>query len=177
VSAFVFDRGSVLGAIYDASGVALSAIDPLPDTLIAVAEAEGLTPIDLRLWIYDLPQHPWTSDELRAWARRLRSEELRAMESRRRRDGQRAGKRRRRAGGKPMTAAVPRALRGRVQPAITMEAVRKRIAYDRALDPPRIRVSQEQFDQLVYDTVWRSQRHASRAVIVRWAEKNYEVKQ
>lgn len=68
-----WDRAGVLGAIEEASGVSLSVEDTLPDTLIAVAQAEGLEPVDLRLWIHDLPRHPWTSEHLRAWAARLKS--------------------------------------------------------------------------------------------------------
>ena len=70
-----WNRGDVLGAIEEASGVVLSANDPLPDTLIAVAQAEDLSPIDLRLWIYDSPGHPWTADHLRRWAKKLKAVE------------------------------------------------------------------------------------------------------
>ncbi len=66
-----FDRESVLGAIEDASGRALDHNDPLPDTLIANAEALGLLPMHLRMWIYDEPKRDdWTADSLRAFARR-----------------------------------------------------------------------------------------------------------
>lgn len=65
-----WDRGSVLGAIEEASGVALSADDPLPDTLIAKAQELELQPVDLKLWIYDSPEHPWTAENLACWARR-----------------------------------------------------------------------------------------------------------
>jgi hypothetical protein len=65
-----WDRGSVLGAIEEASGVPLHADDALPDTLIAQAQALGLRPIDLKLWIYDSPEHGWTPDALACWARR-----------------------------------------------------------------------------------------------------------
>jgi hypothetical protein len=65
-----WDRGSVLGAIEEASGVSLSADDSLPDTLIAKAQELGLIPVDLKLWIYDSPEHGWTPDALESWARR-----------------------------------------------------------------------------------------------------------
>jgi len=65
-----WDRGSVLGAIEEASGVELSANDSLPDSLIAKAQELGMSPVDLKLWIYDSPGHPWTMDNLQDWARR-----------------------------------------------------------------------------------------------------------
>lgn len=64
-----WDRGNVLGAIEEASGVSLSADDPLPDTLIAKAQELGLMAVDLRLWIYDRP-NSFTADELVRWAQR-----------------------------------------------------------------------------------------------------------
>lgn len=48
-----FDREQVRAWIEDATGVGLSVGDALPDTLIATAEALGLTPRELRLWIFD----------------------------------------------------------------------------------------------------------------------------
>jgi hypothetical protein len=65
-----WDRGSVLGAIEEASGVALSADSSLPDMLIAKAQELGLRPIDLKLWIYDSPSGGWTPDSLTRWANR-----------------------------------------------------------------------------------------------------------
>jgi hypothetical protein len=66
-----WDRGNVLGAIEEASGVSLSADDSLPDTLIAKAQELGLKPIDLKLWIYDHPEHGWTPEAMESWARRM----------------------------------------------------------------------------------------------------------
>jgi len=66
-----WDRGNVLGAIEEASGVALSAEDSLPDTLIAKAQELGLKPVDLKLWIYDSPDHDWSPNTLEGWARRM----------------------------------------------------------------------------------------------------------
>ena len=65
-----WDRGSVLGAIEEASGVSLSADDAIADSLIAKAQELGLRPVDLKLWIYDSPEHAWTTGDLEAWARR-----------------------------------------------------------------------------------------------------------
>ncbi len=58
------DRGS-------RRGVALGVDDSLPDTLIAKAQELGLKPIDLKLWIYDSPDHDWTPGTLEGWARRM----------------------------------------------------------------------------------------------------------
>src|SRR4051812_24364277 len=52
-------RAAVRGAIEEASGQALSVDDPLPDTLIAAAQAIGIRPRQLRLWIYDEPKPEW----------------------------------------------------------------------------------------------------------------------
>ncbi len=71
-------------------------------------------------------------------------------------------------------APIPAALRGRVQPPLTIEQVRQRIAYDRALDPPRRRVSAEEFEDIVYDAVARD-RSRSRTSIVASMRKLYEV--
>lgn len=66
-----FDRVDVLAALEDAAGEALAANDPLPDTLVATAQALGLTPAELRLWIYEEPARAdWTIGALTAWARR-----------------------------------------------------------------------------------------------------------
>lgn len=69
-----WDRASVLGAIEEASGVVLHFDDSLPDTLIAQAQALGLQPLDLKLWIYDSPEPGWTPDALARWARRRQTE-------------------------------------------------------------------------------------------------------
>lgn len=66
-------RAQVLGAIEEAAGLALSPSDPLPDTLIATAQALGLSPADLQIWIYDEPRRQcWTIDALTRWAREYR---------------------------------------------------------------------------------------------------------
>lgn len=62
-----WDRASVLGAIEEASGVALSFDESLPDTLIAQAQALGLSPTDLKQWIYE-GDHEWTTGALAKWA-------------------------------------------------------------------------------------------------------------
>jgi hypothetical protein len=64
-----WDRGHVLQQIEEASGQALSAGDSLPDSLIATAQALGLQPHELGVWIYDTP-HSWQPGELATWARR-----------------------------------------------------------------------------------------------------------
>jgi hypothetical protein len=67
-----FDRQATLAAIEEAAGVALSPCDPLPDTLIASAQALGLQPVDLRMCIFDDPhRRDWTVESLTLWARRF----------------------------------------------------------------------------------------------------------
>ncbi len=67
-----FDRLAVTGAIEEATGLALHANDPLPDTLIANAQAIGLHPGALRLWIYDDPKREdWSASAMSAWAARF----------------------------------------------------------------------------------------------------------
>jgi hypothetical protein len=71
-----FSRAGVRGSIEEACGQGLSVDDPLPDTLIAQAQALGLSPIELRLWIYE-PCHEggeWSADSLARWARSQRGE-------------------------------------------------------------------------------------------------------
>ncbi len=66
-----YDRGAVLASIEDATGTSLSANDPLPDSLIANAQALGLIPAELRMWIHDEPtRRDWSLGALRAWAAR-----------------------------------------------------------------------------------------------------------
>lgn len=68
-----FDRISVLAAIEYATGGALAVNDPLPDTLIANAQALGLMPAELRLWIYDDPKRAdWNAVALAEFALRYR---------------------------------------------------------------------------------------------------------
>jgi hypothetical protein len=65
-----FSRPEVLAAIEEASGKALNANDPLPDMLIAGAQQSGLSPSELRLWIYDdVHRADWNIDALARWAR------------------------------------------------------------------------------------------------------------
>lgn len=64
-----WDRSHVLQQLEEASGQALSAGDSLPDSLIATAQALGLQPHELGVWIYDAP-HSWQPGELATWARR-----------------------------------------------------------------------------------------------------------
>jgi hypothetical protein len=67
-----FNRQAILAAIEEAAGTPLASSDTLPDTLIATAQALGLTPVDLRLWIYDEPKRAdWSAGSLTAWARRF----------------------------------------------------------------------------------------------------------
>ena len=64
-----YSREDVLGAIEEATGAALSANDPLPDSLIANAQALGLTAGALRLYIYDEPaRDDWSINAMAAWA-------------------------------------------------------------------------------------------------------------
>jgi hypothetical protein len=65
-----WDRGRVLEQIEEASGVALSAGDSLPDSLIATAQALGMAPHELQAWIYDGGKE-WNQQGLAAWARRF----------------------------------------------------------------------------------------------------------
>ena len=66
-----YDRAAVLASIEDATGTALSANDPLPDSLIANAQALGLIPAELRMWIHDEPHRgDWSLGALREWAAR-----------------------------------------------------------------------------------------------------------
>jgi hypothetical protein len=66
-----FYREEVLAALEEASGAALDPNDPLPDSLIANAEALGLLPAELRLFIFDEPRRAdWDMNELGKWARR-----------------------------------------------------------------------------------------------------------
>jgi hypothetical protein len=67
-----WDRQAILAAIEEAAGAGLAPTDPLPDTLIASAQALGLAPVDLRMWIFDDPHRKdWTVESLTLWARRF----------------------------------------------------------------------------------------------------------
>jgi hypothetical protein len=62
-----FSRQTVRSEIEEATGQPLSMSDPLPDSLIAAAEASGLSPAELRLWIYQ-PKAHWSAAALTSWA-------------------------------------------------------------------------------------------------------------
>ena len=67
-------RAMILGALEEASGSAMPANDPMPDTLIARAQALGLGPLDLRLWIYEnwaqcAQMSDWSTASMERWAR------------------------------------------------------------------------------------------------------------
>jgi hypothetical protein len=64
-----WDRAFVLQQIEEASGQALSANESLPDSLIASAQALGLQPWELGVWIYE-SGHDFRTSQLAAWARR-----------------------------------------------------------------------------------------------------------
>jgi hypothetical protein len=61
-------REDVTGALEEATGAALSANDPLPDSLIANAQTLGLGPGALRLFIYDEPaRDDWSINAMAHW--------------------------------------------------------------------------------------------------------------
>jgi hypothetical protein len=67
-----FDRAEVRYWIEDVIQTGLSVEDSFPDTLIATAQSLGLTPITLKLWIYDQPKTGgWNIQALGVWARRM----------------------------------------------------------------------------------------------------------
>jgi hypothetical protein len=64
-------RGEILAALEEASGQDLSVNDTHADTLIANAQALGMLPHELRLWIHDSSARPvWSADALVSFARR-----------------------------------------------------------------------------------------------------------
>ena len=64
-----FSREDVIGALEEATGAALRANDPLPDSLIANAQLLGLSPGALRLYIYDEPaRDDWSMNAMAHWA-------------------------------------------------------------------------------------------------------------
>ena len=66
----IFDRLDVLAALEAATATALDPNDPLPDSLIASAQALGLLPHELRMFIYDEPKREdWSHDALARFAR------------------------------------------------------------------------------------------------------------
>lgn len=79
-------REEVRGLIEAAIGQALALSDPLPDTLIADAQALGMFPFELRFFAKDLPARTnvehWSTETLTKWARLYgmdRSEANRAL--------------------------------------------------------------------------------------------------
>jgi hypothetical protein len=64
-----WDRGRVLQQIEEASGQALSAGDTLPDSLMASAQALGMEPHELGVWIYET-DHNFQTGQLIDWALR-----------------------------------------------------------------------------------------------------------
>jgi hypothetical protein len=65
-----WDREQVRSELEEAAGAGLSVDDPLPDTLMATAQALALQPVDLRLWIHDSSARKnWTAGALTRWAR------------------------------------------------------------------------------------------------------------
>jgi len=71
-SPLLFDgqRAMVTRAVEEATGEALSTIDPLPDTLIARAQEVGLAPVYLLMWIGDRePETGWSAEAMLAWGR------------------------------------------------------------------------------------------------------------
>ena len=68
-----WDRGYVIDAILQATGVFLSPADPLPDLLIQRAQDIGIQPAALKSWIYEeLPnsqlRYKMLTDALTEWA-------------------------------------------------------------------------------------------------------------
>lgn len=69
---------------------------------------------------------------------------------------------------------VPSTLRGRIHPPLSLAEIQKRIAFDRALRPAKRHVSEDEFEQAVYDAIARDTT-LSRAAAVRWARRTLEV--
>jgi hypothetical protein len=64
----MFDRERVRGWLEDSLNRTFGISDSSADTLIAQAESLGLTPEQLRLWIYDQVKVDWTPGALARWA-------------------------------------------------------------------------------------------------------------
>jgi hypothetical protein len=62
-------RGAVRAAIEEASGESLPVNDPLPDDLIAAAQAEGISLSTLQLWIYTVKPDGWSAPAFVRWTR------------------------------------------------------------------------------------------------------------
>ncbi len=64
-------RSLVRGALEEATGQALSLLDPSPDTLMTEAQALGIPPARLLVWIRshssDSKPETWTAAALKAW--------------------------------------------------------------------------------------------------------------
>jgi hypothetical protein len=67
-----WDRARVRQQIEEASGRALSVDDSLPDSFIATAQALGMEPHELQMWIYDgaAADRDWSQTALANFARR-----------------------------------------------------------------------------------------------------------
>ena len=66
-----FNRSMVLAELEVATGAGISVDDPRPDTLIAQAEALGMLPAELRMFILDVPPPAdFSAETLTEWARR-----------------------------------------------------------------------------------------------------------
>jgi hypothetical protein len=67
-----FDREQIRNWIEDVTQEGLSVDDSFPDTLIACAQALGLTPVALKLWVYDQPKTcGFDARSLGIWAKRM----------------------------------------------------------------------------------------------------------
>lgn len=64
-----WDRARVLQQLEEASNRVMSVDDSLPDSLIATAQALGLYPHELGIWIYE-SGHEWQPGQLTAWSKR-----------------------------------------------------------------------------------------------------------
>ena len=71
MTAITYDREQVRAWIEGATGEGLSVSDPLPDSLVATAEALGLESAELLVWVFDHAGSAaeWTTASLVAWAR------------------------------------------------------------------------------------------------------------
>ena len=64
------DRENVRGWIVDALEIGFGLSDTTPDTLVTRAQQLGLTPAELRSWIYEMPKFDWTPEALEEWSLR-----------------------------------------------------------------------------------------------------------
>lgn len=64
-------RGEIHAALEEAAGQSISVNDTHADTLIASAQALGMLPHELRIWIADSSARPaWSAESLMSFARR-----------------------------------------------------------------------------------------------------------